>query len=81
MSVTIVRSARACSKAWRGGVGALCFVLGASSAPLTVAGAPAQFDGTAERVSLTISKQIARQALRMEADRQKLEDLRAKAGS
>ena len=63
-----------------GVVGALCFALGASSAPPTVAGAPAQFAGAVERVSLTVSEQRARQALRVEADPQKLEALRAKAG-
>ena len=64
-----------------GVVGALCFALGASLAPPTVTVAPAQFAGAAERVSLTVSKHMARQALGMEADRQKLEALRAKAGS
>ena len=81
VSVAIVRSARTCLKACRGGVGALCFVLGAFLALPTVAGAPAQFAGTTEWVLLTISKKIARQALRMEADRQKLKALRAEAGS
>ena len=37
-------------------VGTLCFALGASLAPPTVAGEPAQFAGAAERVLLTISK-------------------------
>ena len=41
-------------------VGALHFTLGASSAPLMVTGAPAQFAGAAERVSRTVSKQMAR---------------------
>ena len=40
-------------------VGALCFVLGASLTPPTVAGAPAQFAGAAEQVLLTFSKQMA----------------------
>ena len=62
-------------------VGTLCFALGASSGPPTVASAPAQFAGAADRVSLTVSKQMACQALRMKADRQKLEALRAKAES
>ena len=48
-------------------------------APPTVVGAPAQFAGAAERVLLTVSNQMARQALCMKADRQKLEALRAKA--
>ena len=78
--MVMVRSAWACLRVWRGGVDALCFVLDASST-LLVVGAPAQFAGTTERMSLTVSKQIARQALRMEADWQKLETLRAEAGS
>ena len=61
--------------------GALCFPRGASLAPLTAADAPAQFDGAAESVSFTVSEQRACQALRVEADRQKLEALRAEAGS
>ena len=48
--------------------GALCFALGASSAPPTVAGAPAQFAGAVERVSLIVLEQRNRQALHMEAD-------------
>ena len=41
-------------------VGALCFALGASLAPPTVADAPAQFAGAEERVLLTVSNQMAR---------------------
>ena len=52
-----------------------------SSGPPTAAGAPAQSDGAAERVSLTVSEQRARQALRVAVDRQKLKALRAEAGS
>ena len=37
-------------------VGALCFALGASSAPPTAADAPAQFAGAAESVLLTVSE-------------------------
>ena len=61
-------------------VGALCFALGASSAPPTVAGAPAQFARAVERVSLTVSEQRARQALHVEADPQKIKALHAEAG-
>ena len=43
--------------------GALCFVLGASLAPPTVAVALAQFVGAAERVSLAVLEQRTRQAL------------------
>jgi hypothetical protein len=52
-----------------------------SSGPPTAAGAPAQSAGAAERVSLTVSEQRARQALRVAVDWQKLEALRAEAGS
>ena len=37
-------------------VGTLCFALGASLVPLTMAGAPAQFARAAERVLLTVSE-------------------------
>ena len=62
-------------------VGALCFALGASLAPLTVAVAQAQFVGAAERVSLTVLEQSAIQALHVEVDRQKLKALRVEAES
>ena len=62
-------------------ISALYFTLGVSLTPSTVAGPSAQFTGATERVSVTVSGQRARQALRMEADRQKLNALRTKVGS
>ena len=56
-------------------IGALCFALGASLAP-----PPVQFSGAAESMLITVSEQRACQALRVEADRKKLETLCAKAG-
>jgi hypothetical protein len=60
----MVRIARTCSS---------------SSWPAMAAGAPAQSTGATERVSLTVSEQRARQALRVAAHRQKLEALREQA--
>ena len=67
--------------AWAIRRGGTRFVLGTSSGPPTAAGAQAQSAGAAERVLLTISEQRACQALRVAADRQKLEALCAEAGS
>ena len=53
-------------------IGALCFVLGASSGLLKVAGAPAQSVAAAEQVLLPVLGQRACQVLCVEADRQKL---------
>ena len=62
-------------------VDALCLALGVFLALPTAADAPAQFARAVESGSLAVSEQRAYQALRVEADRQKLEALRAKAGS
>ena len=62
-------------------IGALCFALGASLRPPTVAGAPAQSVRATKLALLTVFEQKVLQALCVEVDRQKTEVLRAKAGS
>ena len=62
-------------------IGALCFSLRASLAPLMAAGALVQFTGAIEWVLLIVSEQRVRQALQVEVDCQKLEAFRAEAGS
>ena len=53
------------------GLGALCFELGAAGLP-SAAGAPPPYAGTAERASLTVGEQRARQARRVSHNNQRV---------